>query len=51
MKQTLCVFRIGKLIYFPGYLNICERAAKVRLGLFVEDIKFQIEKYGSQTLY
>ena len=45
------MFGIGKLIYFPEHLNICEKAVKVRLGFLVEDIKCQIEKYGSQTVY
>lgn len=32
---------------FPRILNVCGRAVKIRLGLVAEDIKCQIERYGS----
>jgi hypothetical protein len=43
------MFGTGR-IYFPGYLNKCDRAVKIRLNLVVGDIKYYFEIYGSETL-
>lgn len=43
------MFGIDKQIYFPGGLNMWNRAVKIRLGLVMENIKchIKIEKYVS----